>query len=177
MLEHAIKMVKHVMLQAINSAQEDQMQTPAVVRRKQLDIVNHIENINLKTKNQKGFIALTSILIISTVALAVSVSISLLGVGEAKSSLDFKKGQETLKIAEGCIEEALIRIRNDDTYTGGSLNVGDGSCTISVSGTGSDRTVDVTATISGSSLDYIKRIQITTKIIGNSINILTWTEN
>lgn len=125
--------------------------------------------------SKNGFIALTSILVISAVALAVTVSISLLGVGEAKSSLDFKKGQEALKIAEGCVEEALLRLRDDASYSGGSLNVGNGSCTINISGTGSDRTIDVSATLSVPP-DYVKKLQITAKRIGNSINSITWQE-
>lgn len=124
---------------------------------------------------ERGFIALTSLLVISAAALAVAVSISLLGIGEAKSSLDFKKGQETLKIAEGCVEEALLRLRDNAGYSGGSLNVGDGSCTINISGTDSNWVIDVSAEITGPP-DYVRSLQITVKRTGNSINILTWQE-
>lgn len=128
-------------------------------------------------KNGAGFIAFTTLLVVSAIALAVSVSISLLGVGEVKSSLDFKKGQEVAKIAESCVEEALLRLRNNDTYTGTvvPLPVGNGSCTISISGAGVDRTIDISATISGPP-DYVKNIQATAKRTGNSINIVSWSE-
>lgn len=129
--------------------------------------------------NQKGFIALVSILVISAVALTVSVSIALLGVGEASSSLSFKKGQESLKVAESCIEEALIRLRDNASYdpAGASTTLPDlaGSCTIDVSGTGVNRTIDVTSTISAGP-DYTKKIQVTAKRAGNSINITGWAE-
>jgi len=122
-----------------------------------------------------GFIAFTSLLVISAVALTIALSISLLGINEAKSSLDFKKGQETLKIAEGCLEEALIRLRDKVDYSGGSLNLGDGSCTISISGTGSDRTIDITATITGPP-DYIKKLQAVIKRTGYAVNLISWQE-
>lgn len=131
--------------------------------------------ISYKLQANEGFIALISVLIISAVTVAIVLSIPLLGITESRSALGFKKGQEVLKIAEGCVEEALLRLRDKANYSGGSLNVGDGSCTISISGTGSDRTVDITATLSVPP-DYVKKLQITAKRIGNSINIVTWQE-
>jgi hypothetical protein len=137
--------------------------------------------MNLKTENQKyshrsgGYIAFMSILVVSAVALAISLSISLLGVGEAKNSLDFKKGQETQKIAESCVEEALIRLRDDSIYLGGSLNVGNGLCTINISGTGINRQIDVVGQIDGTP-GYFKQIEVNVEILGNSINVLNWSE-
>ena len=122
-----------------------------------------------------GYIALTSILVISAVALAISVSISLLGVGEAKSSLDYRRGQETLKIAESCTEEALLRLRNDANYSSGSLNVGGGTCSINVNGVGADRTIDVSAQLTNLS-DYSQSIQVIVKRAGNSVNVVSWSQ-
>jgi len=124
---------------------------------------------------KKGFIAFTSLLVISAVALAIATSISLLGITEAKSSLDFKKGQEVLKIAEGCLEESLLRLRDDVNYTTGSLNLSGGSCNITVSGAGANRTISITATIPGPP-SYTKNLSATVKRAGNSINLLTWQE-
>lgn len=130
-------------------------------------------------KYQQGFIALTSLLVISAVALAIAVSISVLGINEANSSLGFKKGQEALKIAEGCAEEALLRLRDSDSWDPNGSEISlpglDGNCTVDVSGTGSDRTIDVTGTITGPP-QYIKKIQVTAKRAGNSINLITWQE-
>lgn len=130
-------------------------------------------------KNQRGFIAFTSLLVVSAVALAIAVSISLLGITEASTSLGFKKGQEVLKIAEGCAEEALLRLRDDATYDLDGAEVSlpglDGSCTMDISDTGANRTIDITATISGPP-QYVKKLQITAKRAGNSINITSWQE-
>lgn len=124
---------------------------------------------------KQGFIAFTSLLIISAVALLVATSAALLGVGAAKSSLDHKKGQETLFVAQSCLESALLQLRNTATYTGGSLNVGDGSCTITVSGAGTNRTINIQATIPGPPL-FVRKLQAAVKRTGNSLNLLTWQE-
>ena len=134
----------------------------------------------MKQSNKpSGLIAFTSLLVISAVALAVAVSISLLGISEANASLGFKKGQEVLKLAEGCAEESLLRLRDNASWNPGGAQVPlpgpDGTCTINISGTGANRTVDIVATISGPP-QHIKKLQITVKRMGNSINIITWQE-
>ncbi len=126
-------------------------------------------------KKQAGLMAISSLLIISAVALAIAVSISMIGIGEAQNSLTYKKGAEVLKVAESCVEESLLRLRDDVNYSGGSLQVGNGSCTINVIGAGSDRTIDVTGTISGPP-QFVRQLQLTVKRTGQSINILTWQE-
>lgn len=138
-------------------------------------IFNTIKNSHTSLLREQGLIAFTSLLIISAVALSISVSIVLLGIGEADNSLGFKKGQETLKIAEACIEETLLRLRDNAMYSGGSLNVGDGSCTMSISGSGSVRTIDVTATIIGPPR-FVKSVRAIARRLGNSISITGWSE-
>jgi hypothetical protein len=136
---------------------------------------NRNKEIMYKHQEEQGFTALISILVVSAIALAIAMSITLLGIGEAKSSDDYKKGQTVLKIAQACGEEALLRVRNDDTYSGGSLNVGDGSCTISVSTVGEDKTIDITANLDAVN-NFQKSVQITAKRAERSINIVSWKE-
>lgn len=126
--------------------------------------------------NQSGLMAISSLLIISVVATAIAISISLIGVSEAQNSLTYKKGAEVLKISESCAEESLIRLRNDVNYAGGSLQLDGGYCTISISGTGSNRTIDIVGQIDGPPV-FIRRLQLTVKRAGQSINILTWQES
>lgn len=136
---------------------------------------NIIHNSLFIIHDSRGFIAFTSLLIISAVTLAIALSISLLGISAANTALGFKKGQETLKICEGCLEESLLRLRDNVNYSGGSLAVGNGNCTITVSGTGSSRTIDITSIIAGPP-QYVKKIRATVKRTGNSLNLLTWLE-
>ncbi len=137
--------------------------------------MSHILTTPSSFSSQKGFIALASLLVIAAVTVSIAISVALLGVGEASTSLSFKKGQEALKMAEGCGEEALLRIRNDVNYSGGNLSLTSGLCTINVSGTGSDRVIDITSEVAGPPR-YIKRLQVTVKRTGQSVNIINWEE-
>ena len=119
--------------------------------------------------------ALTSILVISAISLAIAVSISLLGVDEAKSSNSYKFGQQTIKIAESCIEEALLRLKVNPSYNGDSLNVGSGTCNISITANGAQRTISVTAQ-TVAEVDYLKNIEVTAVLAGTAINILSWNQ-
>lgn len=135
----------------------------------------HIALPHQSNKTQSGLVAITSLLIISVMVLSVAISISLLGLGSAQNSLSYKKGVEALKIAESCIEEGLLRLRDDGNYSGGTLQVEAGSCTIVVSDVGSNRTLDVTGQVPGPPM-YERSIQVTVRRMGTSINLLTWQE-
>ena len=126
---------------------------------------------------QKGFIAFTSILVITVVVLAIAVSTSILGIQEANTSLGAKKGIETLTIAESCAEEALLRLRDDAGYTGTvlPLPVGNGSCTIEVTGVGQNFIATSSATIAGPPA-YKKKLQVTIKKGGDSVTVSDWRE-
>jgi len=124
---------------------------------------------------QNGFIAFTSVLVIAAIALAIVMSISLLGINEAQASLSLKKSQETLQIAQSCVEEALLQLRNDNTFSGLTLSVGDGSCSISITETGANKTIDVTADLIGPP-DYTRRLRVTARTVHDDVNLLTWEE-
>jgi hypothetical protein len=128
---------------------------------------------HLKKKN--GFAAITSMIVISIVVLGIATSVALMGIDNAQSSLSVTKHQSAVTISKSCVEEALIRIRDDVNYTGGSLNFSEGSCTSSVSGTSTLKTVDVVTTVPGPP-SYSHSLQITVTRKGKSINITSWQE-
>lgn len=131
----------------------------------------------MKKYHKNGFIAITSLLIISSITFAIAVSVSLLGVEETKTALVYKKGLETFMIAKSCEEEALLRLRNDDTYANTPilLNVGNGSCTISKGGTSPNFIITIEATITNPPR-YVKKLEISTRKKGKSITVTNWQE-
>ncbi|MDH5533904.1 MAG: hypothetical protein OEX81_05785 [Candidatus Pacebacteria bacterium] len=128
-----------------------------------------------KRKSQQGFVAFTSLIVISAVTLAIATSVALMGIDHAQGSLSISKNQETLAMTKSCAEEALIRLRNVASYSGGTLNMTAGSCIISISGTGGNKTIDITSNISGPPT-YTKSVRLTVKRIDGSINIVSWQE-
>jgi hypothetical protein len=122
-----------------------------------------------------GFVAFLTILLVSAVVLSASVSVALLGVGEMSSSLSTRKSLEALKIAEACGEEALLRIRRSQSYTGGTLTFDRGSCTISATSSNSLYTATVSATLTGAP-NFTRKLELSIQRAGNLVNLRNWRE-
>lgn len=104
----------------------------------------------------KGYIALITVLIISAVSLVLATTVSLLAIGEAQSSYAAGEGEDTLTFVEGCMEDALLKARGSDSYTGGTITRPEGTCSITVVKVGSVWTLAATTT----STLYKRTIQV-----------------
>lgn len=91
----------------------------------------------LRTYNltpKAGFAALLAIVIIGAAALIMAYNSSLLGLGELESGYTSQQGAEAFAIADGCLEEALRRLRITPTLSGTitpSVS-GGGSCSVTI---------------------------------------------
>lgn len=56
-------------------------------------------------------------------------------------------GAAAVSAVDGCVEEALLQLRRDAAYIGGSITVGDAACVIAAQGSDGTRTLTVTGTI------------------------------
>lgn len=122
-----------------------------------------------------GFVAITSLLIIAAVVLSVTVSISLLGVGELQNTQTYRQGIKTKALANACMEEGLQRLKNNANYSGGTLQLPAGSCTIEVTPVAANYSINITAQLDGPPV-YRQRQQLEVKRVGRSINIIDWQE-
>lgn len=120
----------------------------------------------------KGSVALVSILVIMAVSLAIALSINLGSISELKMGFSESKSSESLFGADGCVSESLIRLAWDSSYTGGTLDFGGGSCIITISGSGSTRTIDVSSMVD----DLTRKIQVGVTLSGSSVTIDSWRE-
>lgn len=170
-------MAKFINQVGIFIAPEDLLQILAAVPINNMKIQStHLKSQFIKKEeSNKGFMAITSLLIISAIALSISISMTIVGINAAQNSLSLIKGTQTLKVAESCLEEALIRLKANSAYSGGSLNIDNASCTITITSTGANKTIDITSTTSGPP-DFVKHIQATARTTGTSINLLNWQE-
>ena len=121
-------------------------------------------------KNKNGFIAMTSILVISAVVLIISITVSMLSIGEGQSGLAHYKGENTLTFVEGCMEDALINARNNVSYNGGNITRPEGTCVITVVKSGN---WTITATTTNT---FFKRTIEAVITRASSITILSWKE-
>lgn len=65
---------------------------------------------------QKGFIAITTVLILMAVVIGVTSTVTFLSIGEAQSGFSLFKGEDTLTFVEGCTEDALLKARAGSTF-------------------------------------------------------------
>ena len=133
----------------------------------QLPCVKKIKSIN-------GYITLMSVLIVSSIGVAITLSLVLLGLGSSKSSFSIERSAEARALANACSEQALQEIRNLTAYVGsGNLNLGQGACTYTVTDTGGETRLIMATGQVGS---VIRKVKVTIDAINPQINILTWQE-
>lgn len=112
-----------------------------------LDEINmNFQEVKQGRKNNRGVAALTTIIIISAIGLTIGITLSNLSLNELILSFEDGESQRALFYAEGCAEEGAYRLKLNTAYAGGTVTYGTYSCTVSVSGSGSTRTVTADAT-------------------------------
>lgn len=122
----------------------------------------------------KGYIVLITVLLVGAVGAAIAVSVIWLGLGRGKSSLALEQSNQAKALANACTEEALQQIRDSTAFTGtGSLNVGQGTCSYTVTaGVGENRTI----TSSGTVGTIIRKVKVLISVINPSITVTSWQE-
>ena len=104
--------------------------------------------------------ALVLVLVFMLIGITITSGTIVLSVVNARSASKLELGQQALSIAHSGGENAMMRLLRDPTYTGETLSVGNGTATITVSGSPKkivsvgkignfSRTVEVIATGSG----------------------------
>jgi hypothetical protein len=94
---------------------------------------------------KKGFIALMSSIIISAILILVAASTGLQGFYVRSNVLDAELKEESLSVAEGCSDMAILQLKNDSNYSGGATFALDGCiCTLgSISNSGSQKVFEI----------------------------------
>ena len=125
-------------------------------------------------KTQKGFIALISILIISAVLLATTISLGQFGIASRYFILHLEQKAVSEKLADGCVHIERIKVFNDPFYevdTPLSYPIGDEACTVfDVSADGNESTLEVGAQTG----DAVTNLQV---VVNNETgDFVSWTE-
>ena len=120
----------------------------------------------------KGFVAITTVLILSVVVVAIAATVTLLSIGEAQSSLSLYKGEDTLDFVEGCAEDGLLKSRADSNYNGGSITRPEGTCSISIS----KAETPWTMTVSTSDTKYQRTIEVKYTRNPTGVTLSSWKE-
>lgn len=113
------------------------------------------------------------ILLVTFIAIAMSVITATVAVSiiSGRSTTSTQAGLDALQIAESGVENAMIRLIRNPNYTGETLTVGDGTATVTVTGT-TQKTIRST----GSVPDHERTIEAVTSTNGGVISVISWNE-
>jgi hypothetical protein len=103
--------------------------------------------MNTRHQDSRGVVTLITVIIIGAVLMTVGLSSALISQTQLLSVTELDQAQRARQLAQGCLEEAVYRLRRDSGYVGGSVPLAAQSCTVSVSGSGTARTIVAAATI------------------------------
>ena len=122
-------------------------------------------------KNQTGYIAITSVLVIAAIVLIIGTSVSLFAVNDIQSALSNKKSNESLDLVESCVEDALLRL-NEDNSIPATITLPYGSCSVTIN---SQVGTLWTFTVSGTFISHAKSIQVVADRT-NTVTVNSWTQ-
>lgn len=123
--------------------------------------------------NKDGAAALIAIVVITALVVLISISYALVAIGNLEIGFSAQRSGDVLLSAESCVEETILRLTRDDSYSGGTLTVGDVSCTMTVVGTPCGT---CTITAEASAAGFTRNIQADVDISGGSADITSWQE-
>lgn len=124
----------------------------------------------------KGVSMLLVVLIIGSACLAMVVSSLWLGVGERQFSESYAGETKSRLAAEGCMENALQRLKTESNYGGESLSLGEESCIITI-GRPPTPITEVVVSVVGTFGEYNKKITATVRVVDQDFEIISWQEN
>lgn len=130
----------------------------------------------IERKFKKGSIALMNMIMISAVLLLVVIGVSNVSVTNSREYLNLYLERDLFHVAEGCLEEGIVRIERDPSVASLDLDIGNVNCQLSVSG-GSSKTVDIVVTSGDYVQDFSAVLSLTTQGVANNVNLIEWKKN
>ncbi len=126
-----------------------------------------------KSKHNSGGAMIATTIIVLFTSLIIAISVQYQGVGELIMSLGDQQSEQAYELAQSCINDAFLKLRTNSNYTGLTQNISSGSCTVSITGSGSNRSISSSATVGQS----IRKIITNITISSGTITITSWVED
>lgn len=125
----------------------------------------------MQRKNQQKGQALIALLVFMVIAGTIVVA-AIIGIAlSATTTSKVHQGGLAYMVAESGAENGILRLLRDPTYTGEVLPVGQGSATITVSGTN-----PIILISKGQVGSFIRKVQVTIQVVNNAYTIQSWKE-
>lgn len=131
--------------------------------------------IMLKSKKHSaGYIAFMTLLVIAAMATALMISATQLSLSQAQNTLSEQSSLRASLLARSCAENALLRLQSNDLYTGETLNLNSGSCTIVVNQSGVNEYLLGIGAQTSAPISNTSQLQIQLAKRGTTLVILSW---
>jgi len=99
------------------------------------------------TSNQKGVIALITVIIVASITTVYGLSIALMNIDEVQIQLAWLHSSKSRSFTSACVDNALLRLRNNTALSGNvNLSISNVTCESVISGSGNTRTILSSAT-------------------------------
>lgn len=122
-----------------------------------------------KKRDQQSGQVLVVLLVFIAVATTVGIATTLLSAYSLSSASDAELAQTALDTAESGMENALLRLLRNPSYTGETLTLPTGVVTITVTGA-STKTITATATAGG----YLRSVVVQTSTTDGVTTVNSW---
>ena len=129
-----------------------------------------------KIKQNKGSIALISLIIIAAITLIMVLGMSDSSISNSYQFKNASSNKSSYYIAESCLEEAIIRLERDSGFSSETITIDDNSsCSITVSGT-TTKSINIDVTYDNYVQTYHGQAEITENGTVNNIDLTLWEE-
>jgi len=125
------------------------------------------KNVLIKQRGQ----ALITLLFFIVIAVTITSAAVVIILTSTNSTTKFAEGMRSYYVAESGIENALLRLLRDPSYSGETLPVSDGTATITVTGAN-----PYTVTSVGTVGEFMRTIVVSAKYEDNELKIDSWKE-
>lgn len=125
--------------------------------------MRHLDRMNFKTGE-----TLVTLLVFMVVAITITTSAAMVLLNNSLNSSKIQAGQDATYVAESGIEDALLRLLRDPTFSGETLAVGSGTATVSVTVTGPNSKI---ITSVGRIYNFTRTIQVNAGYSGGTLLI------
>lgn len=133
---------------------------------------------NYYSRTHSGVIVLTLMILVGTIITVIAVLMLYTSANVNKIRFYQSYSQRLFFHVDSCAEEALLRLEHDAQYIGGTLSYDISSCTITVTGSGNTRSVQVSASNNNDAvlqLNMVRTLQINVTIFP-TFAVTSWQE-
>lgn len=129
-----------------------------------------MKKFSLIFKSNKGQ-TLVMLLVFMTISITVTTAAVALIINSSRATDKLYQGSNALTIAESGAETAIIKLLRNTSYTGETLDVGDGEAVVTV-----DHTEPITITSVGTLNNFSRTIEVLVSTQSGGLTVTSWRE-